>query len=130
MAESVAEYTGRPLLKVSVADVGLQGTKVEKKLENIFQLASRWEAVLLFDEADILLEMRTDEAQLERNSMVSVFLKILEYYEGILLLTTNRTVPTHQKLGLNINLTVSRNPSSRFRGPIARAPRYPIPGYG
>jgi len=59
------------LLKVSVADIGLEITKVEKKLDEIFQLASRWEAVLLFDEADILLEARTNMAQLQRNSMVS-----------------------------------------------------------
>jgi len=70
-AESVAEYTGKPLLKVSVADIGLAVTTVEKKLDDIFDLASRWEAVLLFDEADVLLETRTDESPLERNAMVS-----------------------------------------------------------
>lgn len=69
--ESVAQFTGKPLFKVSVADIGLDISTIEKKLEELFQLASRWQAVLLFDEADILLEARTDEAQLQRNSMVS-----------------------------------------------------------
>lgn len=65
---------------------------VEEKLTNYFELATAWDAVLLIDEADILLESRSLEAgTLDRNAMVSVFLKILEYYEGILLLTTNRT---------------------------------------
>jgi SpoVK/Ycf46/Vps4 family AAA+-type ATPase len=54
-----------------VADIGTNITTVEKKLEDIFQLASQWEAVLLFDEADVLLETRTDESPLERNAMVS-----------------------------------------------------------
>lgn len=65
--------------------------RVEEKLTNHFELATAWEAVLLIDEADILLESRTPEqGTLDRNAMVAVFLKILEYYEGILLLTTNR----------------------------------------
>ena len=89
-AESVALATGKPLLKVSVADIGVDVTRVEQRLNTMFQLASAWEAVLLFDEADILLEARAIEDNLVRNSMVSVFLKILEYYEGILFLTTNR----------------------------------------
>ena len=74
-AESVAEATGRPLLKVSMADIGVDVINVEQRLDTIFQLASAWEAVLLFDEADILLEARAMEDNLKRNSIVSVFLK-------------------------------------------------------
>ena len=89
-AESVAKATGKPLLKISMADIGTDVTKVEQKLDMMFQLATAWEAILLFDEADILLEARAIEDDLDRNAVVSVFLKILEYYEGILFLTTNR----------------------------------------
>ena len=89
-AESIAKATGKPLLKVSIADVGTDVTKVEQKLDMMFQLATAWEAILLFDEADVLLEARAIEDNLVRNAIVSVFLKILEYYEGILFLTTNR----------------------------------------
>jgi len=47
--------------------------------------------VLLLDEADVFLEERsTGTTDLERNSLVSVFLRILEYYDGILILTSNR----------------------------------------
>jgi hypothetical protein len=67
----VAKLTGKPLLKVSVGDIGLVITKVEKKLDEYFDMATRWGAVLLFDEADILLEQRTDQAAIERNSIVS-----------------------------------------------------------
>ncbi|KAI1114887.1 P-loop containing nucleoside triphosphate hydrolase protein [Nemania sp. NC0429] len=45
--------------------------------------------VVLLDEADVFLEQRSLE-DLERNALVSVFLRILEYYEGILILTSNR----------------------------------------
>ncbi len=52
-------------------------------------MASTWKAVLLIDEADIFLERRSLH-DLERNSLVSIFLRVLEYYEGILFLTSNR----------------------------------------
>jgi len=43
------------------------------------------------DEADVFLESRGyDKGDLNRNSLVTVFLRILEYYDGILILTTNR----------------------------------------
>ncbi|KAF2142280.1 uncharacterized protein K452DRAFT_269841 [Aplosporella prunicola CBS 121167] len=90
-AESVAQATGKPLFAVSVSDIGLKPDKVEKSLSEIFKLAAMWEAVLLFDEADVFLESRgTDKGDLTRNTLVTVFLRILEYYDGILILTTNR----------------------------------------
>ena len=65
---------------MSVADIGLDPTKVEKKLEEFFYLATKWEAILLFDEADILLESRKFGAThggLERNSIVSgIFIEL------------------------------------------------------
>jgi AAA+ superfamily predicted ATPase len=41
------------------------------------------------DEADVFLEER-DMRDLNRNALVSVFLRTLEYYDGILILTSNR----------------------------------------
>ncbi|CEN62310.1 Putative AAA family ATPase [Aspergillus calidoustus] len=45
--------------------------------------------VLLLDEADVFRSQR-QASGLQRNSLVSVFLRVLEYYSGILFLTTNR----------------------------------------
>jgi len=45
--------------------------------------------VVLLDESDVFLEER-DMKDLTRNSLVSIFLRELEYYEGILILTSNR----------------------------------------
>jgi SpoVK/Ycf46/Vps4 family AAA+-type ATPase len=61
----------------------------ETQLKRIFTLAHSWEAILLLDEADVFLAKRTSD-DMERNGFVSVFLRLLEYYEGILFLTTNR----------------------------------------
>lgn len=44
---------------------------------------------MLIDEADVYFERRAS-GQLQRNSLVSAFLRSMEYYRGILFLTTNR----------------------------------------
>jgi hypothetical protein len=55
-----------------VADIGVEVARVEERLTNYFALAAAWDAVLLIDEADILLESRSLEAgSLDRNAMVS-----------------------------------------------------------
>ena len=90
-AESIASLTGKPLFAVTTSDIGLDPADVERNLEVLFQLAARWRAVLLFDEADVFLESRSaSTADLARNALVSVLLRVLEYYKGILILTTNR----------------------------------------
>ena len=47
--------------------------------------------MLLVNEAEIFLEER-DNHSLQRNALVSIFLRILEYFQGILFLTTNRVM--------------------------------------
>ena len=78
-----------PLYMMSAGDLGLDSSQVESSLSNVLEMASKWNAVLLLDEADVFLEQRSSH-DLERNKLVSIFLRILEYYEGILFLTTNR----------------------------------------
>lgn len=68
--ECIAEYTGRPLLSLTCADIGTDEIEMEDNLSGWFQLAEKWGAVMLIDEADVYLESRriTD---LKRNSLVS-----------------------------------------------------------
>ncbi|KAL6714366.1 hypothetical protein ACLMJK_007789 [Lecanora helva] len=91
-AETVAIAAQKPLFSISVADVGTEAKKVEGNLEKIFALATSWQAILLIDEADVFLESRSKGTgpNTERNALVSVFLRVLEYYQGILMLTTNQ----------------------------------------
>lgn len=85
----MAEFTGRPLLTITAGDIGITASDVEGNLQEYFELSEKWRAILLLDEADIYLERR-GKNDLERNSVVSVFLRALEYYQGILFITTNR----------------------------------------
>ena len=88
-AESVAEIAKKPLYRVSCGDLGTDPTKVEDYLESVLYLGKIWDCVVLLDEADVYLEQRSMES-LARNALVSVFLRVIEYYEGILILTSNR----------------------------------------
>ncbi|MCJ1309497.1 hypothetical protein MMC25_003157 [Agyrium rufum] len=90
-AECVAELTNLPLFPITCGDIGTNAAEVEGKLKEHFELAQQWNAVLLLDEADVFLQARdVQSSSLKRNSLVSVFLRVLEYYTGILFLTTNR----------------------------------------
>ncbi|KAF2084164.1 P-loop containing nucleoside triphosphate hydrolase protein, partial [Saccharata proteae CBS 121410] len=88
-AETVAAYTQKPLYPITCGDVGEKAIEVEANLERHFQLAHKWGCVLLLDEADVFLAKR-DNKDVKRNAIVSVFLRTLEWYSGILFLTTNR----------------------------------------
>ncbi|RAQ66963.1 AAA family ATPase [Aspergillus flavus] len=88
-AESVAEVMRVPLYVLSAGDLGTSPGNVEKALKDILRMVPKWGAVLLLDEADVFMETRNSK-DLERNELVSIFLRLLEYYEGILFLTTNR----------------------------------------
>ncbi|KAH8112976.1 P-loop containing nucleoside triphosphate hydrolase protein [Phellopilus nigrolimitatus] len=88
-AEATSEQVRRPLYVVGAADLGASAGSVEEELKSALGFAERWGAVVLIDEADVFLEERSLH-DLARNAMVSVFLRHLEYFCGILFLTTNR----------------------------------------
>ncbi|KAJ5414772.1 hypothetical protein N7509_001399 [Penicillium cosmopolitanum] len=88
-AEGIAELLRRPLYMVSAGELGTDSRTLEAELNKILDIAHSWGAVLLLDEADIFLEKRTIH-DIHRNALVSIFLRLLEYFQGILFLTTNR----------------------------------------
>jgi SpoVK/Ycf46/Vps4 family AAA+-type ATPase len=73
-----------------LGDIGDNAGDVQQNLSESFQLAHRWGCVMLLDEADVFLQSRARDRDLSRNAVVSVFLGMLEYYSGILFLTTNK----------------------------------------
>lgn len=88
-AEVYAEVIGKPLYSIHSGSLGITPEAVRKNLEVIFDRAKRWNAVLLLDEADVfVLERGLD---LTQNAIVAEFLRTLEYFDGLLFLTTNRT---------------------------------------
>ncbi|KAI0476907.1 hypothetical protein F4859DRAFT_67309 [Xylaria cf. heliscus] len=90
-AEAIAHFYKKPLFPITSSDLGTDPWDVEAKLSEIFRLANLWDCILLLDEAETLLAQREKkDNNLQKSSLVSVFLRTLEYYSGILFLTTNR----------------------------------------
>ncbi|MCO5592252.1 hypothetical protein L7F22_046250 [Adiantum nelumboides] len=89
-AESLAETLHGPLWAISAFELGEEAGDLEKSLSQVLTTALRWRAVVLLDEADGYLERRAFNVDVKRNLMTCVFLRLLEYYAGVLFLTTNR----------------------------------------
>ncbi|KAK8063522.1 hypothetical protein PG996_008174 [Apiospora saccharicola] len=89
----------------TAGDLGVWASDVERALEQNFSLANRWGCILLLDEADVFLAARTPTDML-RNGLVSVFLRILEYYSGVLFLTTNRVGDFDEAFASRIHMSL------------------------
>lgn len=131
-AESVADDIQRPLYTLSSGDLGVKPAAVEVSLSSALKLAAYWGAIVLIDEADVFLEQRTIH-DLTRNSLVSLFLRILEYYEGILFLTTNRLATFDVAFKSRIHLALKYSALGKARRKelwklfIGRASEEPLP---
>ncbi|KAF4464761.1 TOB3 (member of AAA-ATPase family) [Fusarium albosuccineum] len=88
-AECVAELTNRPLIALTSGDLSVDTFNLETNLSYFLELGKRYGALVLLDEADVYLERRRSK-DIARNGLVSIFLRALEYYRGVLFLTTNR----------------------------------------
>lgn len=87
-AEVYAELIDRPLYMVHSGELGTTADKIQESLEEIFQRGKRWDCVLLLDEADVFVVQRGNN--IEQNAIVAEFLRALEYFDGLLFMTTNR----------------------------------------
>lgn len=90
---------------MSAGDLGVDSSTVESSLSNVLEMSTKWNAVLLLDEADVFLEARSSH-DLERNKLVSIFLRMLEYYSGILFLTTNRVANIDAAFQSRIHISI------------------------
>lgn len=100
---------------------------MEDHLTQALELATCWKAIVLLDEADVFLEQRS-VSDIHRNGLVSsescddmvdclgprltyiVFLHLLEYYEGILFLTTNRIDRFDAAFKSRVHLAIKYHP--------------------
>ena len=107
---------------MSAGELGHTAGQVEEGLQKVLELSTKWGAILLIDECDVFLEQRTT-SDLERNKLVSgekshphsqacelipplVFLRLLEYYKGVMFLTTNRVSTFDAAFQSRIHLTI------------------------
>lgn len=88
-AEIYSEVIKRPLYSVHSGTLGTTASQIESRLKEVFKSARRWNAVLLLDEADVFVVERGNN--IEQNAIVAEFLRTLEYFDGLMFMTTNRS---------------------------------------
>lgn len=108
-AQSVVEMARKPLLPVTCGDIGTQPEAVEKYLESVLHLGKLWDGVVLLDGVDFFLQ-GLHFTDLERNALMSIFLRVLEYYEGILIITSSRVWMFDEALKSRIQLALHYEP--------------------
>ncbi|KXS95708.1 hypothetical protein AC578_10765 [Pseudocercospora eumusae] len=104
-AEAVAEEMQVPLYAMSAGQLGFDAETIEYNLQDVLDICAKWGAVLLLDEADVFLEQR-QITDIHRNRLVSIFLRMLEYYQGCMFLTTNRVETFDLAFRSRINLAI------------------------
>lgn len=87
-AECYAERMELPLYQIQSSQLGVDVDTIEKNISAALRKAERWGAVLLIDECDTYVRKRGDD--IEQNCIVGVWLRLLEYYNGIMFMTTNQ----------------------------------------
>ncbi|KAK7186036.1 AAA family ATPase [Paraphaeosphaeria sporulosa] len=95
-AEGVAEIAKKPLYR------------------SVLHLGKIWDCVVLLDEAEVFLERRSLD-NLQRNALVSVFLRVIEYHEGILILTSNRVGTFDEAFRSRIQIAIHYPPLRPFQ---------------
>lgn len=90
-ASYLAGFTGRPVLSFKASDwldpyVGV----TEQKISQAFQQAASDEAVMIVDEIDTFLGVRTSNSRRWETSTVNELLVQIENHHGIIICTTNR----------------------------------------
>ncbi|ERF72636.1 hypothetical protein EPUS_05690 [Endocarpon pusillum Z07020] len=116
-AECIAEELQLPLYSITSGELGTDVAKIDVQLRNLFSRARSWQAILLLDEADVFLAKR-QTADLKRNALVSVFLRSIEYYQGILFLTTNRSKDFDEAFQSRIHFKIHYKPLDAKRRAI------------
>lgn len=89
-AEGYSEAAQKILYRVQSDQLGTEPNGLEKNLRQIFANAQRWGAVLLIDEVDIYVHERG--LDIDQNAIVGTLLRTLEYFSGLIFMTTNRDV--------------------------------------
>ncbi|KAI3322075.1 P-loop containing nucleoside triphosphate hydrolase protein [Xylariaceae sp. AK1471] len=108
MAEALADHLNRPLLRIGslIGDVG-NGVSNSNAydFENKVRTAKEWGGLILFDDAGFLSERRNQG----QSNLISAFVRHIEYFKGIVFLTTNfsESIDDALKSRLHVHLVFS-----------------------
>lgn len=103
-AEAISEYIGKPLYVITLDDLGNHPDSFERGMKRAFDIVKRWNGILLIDEVDNYITSRGNPTV--DATLVSVMLRILEYFDGVLIMTTNRPVDIDEAIDSRIHLKI------------------------
>lgn len=109
VAECMAEISEKPLLRISVADIGSKPAELEKLIRTAFNIGKTWDCILLLEDADVVLEERSVN-NLGGNTLVAAFRLLVDDLIGTLILTSNHLGTLDDVFLSRINLTVHFKP--------------------
>ena len=103
-AEVYSELLQTSLYLLDISELGTSSSNVEGNLSVIFRRVEKWNSIILFDEVDVYLSKRDND--LERSAIVGIFLRLMDYFQGIMFFTTNRPEvideAIHSRITMNI----------------------------
>eukprot|EP01134_Creolimax_fragrantissima_P002050 CFRG2050T1 len=108
-AEALAECLQKPLYVASMGELGTSAVDLEQRLDATLNLCGQWDAIVLLDEADVFLEKR-EKSEVLRNAMVCVMLRLLEYHDGVIFLTSNRVNYLDPAVQSRVTLALAYHP--------------------
>lgn len=118
-ARMLAEHLQRPLLSIDGRDLAGGPAKFEGKIRSALQRAALWGAVVLFDEADVLLRER--DMSVDGGAYTVALLRVLDQHGGIVVMTSNRAFRIDPAFESRIHLRLQFPPlSPSARGEVWR----------
>jgi AAA+ superfamily predicted ATPase len=120
--EAIANLLGKKMLPVNYAELEDKYVgETEKNIVAAFKEAREKGAILLLDEADAVLYQRSGLERSFSNRDVSVLLREIDNFEGILVMTSNLSQLMDQALNRRLDAVVEFEfPDERLRGRLWR----------
>lgn len=103
-AEVYSEFMRKPFYTIQVDEIGTSPKEIEANLSKIFARIEKWEAVILFDEVDVFLSKRDND--IHKSAIVGIFLRLMDYFRGMMFLTTNRSEVIDEAVLSRVTLTI------------------------
>ncbi|KKZ66337.1 hypothetical protein EMCG_07938 [[Emmonsia] crescens] len=104
-AEATAEHLRRPLYPIPAVQLITRPDFLEDNLKPTFKIAKHFDALLLLDAADVFLERRSSFNS-SKDGVVTIFLRIMEYFQGMFFLTTNRETESDEAILGRIHMKI------------------------
>ncbi|RDK40671.1 hypothetical protein M752DRAFT_337180 [Aspergillus phoenicis ATCC 13157] len=104
-AECVAEVMHVPLYVQNAGALGTTAAQIKESLSFVLRMVPKWGAVLLLEEADILTQ-KHNPSDPQKKALSHVFLPLLEYFEGIIFLASNRVETMDPALESHIDVAI------------------------